>query len=403
MYKMERRDKGGIISRVIDRVSKIIYKGVIILARVFSIILINLGNFIAMILRFFFNILKPFIHFFVKFTVSIQYKLGTFFPSNIKKSFENTLLYAGITRNSEKILGMAALYSIILPITAGIIGYFVFKLESKMVILTAIISFVLVWIIMYMIISSLIDRRTSSIEKTLPDMLSLISQNMIAGMTPYNALWVSARPEFGPLAAEIQRVAKDTLAGIPLDEALINMTKRIKSEKLERTVKLMIQGMSSGGELPTVLQGISKSIQSEQNLFKKMQSETSAQAMFILFSIIFGAPLLFAASSQFIRIFSEIFSQMNLEEVSYTATMHAGLTIRPIPVDYEFFVTYSIIVLVTLSFFGSLLIGLMKNGKLTSGIPIIPVLIGLSIAVFFLLQILLSTIFSGITNMGAVS
>ena len=235
------------------------------------------------------------------------------------------MLYSGVTQNPEETLGITALYSIIVPVTVGIIAHFIFHLEYMPSILAAIISFIVVWLIMYMVLSFLVDRRTSSIESMLPDILSLISQNMAAGMTPYNALWVAARPEFGPLAVEIQRVAKDTLTGIPLDTALINMTRRVKSGKLERSIKLMIQGMRSGGELPTVLQGISKGIQTEQNLLRRMKSETSAQSIFIMFSVVIGAPLLFAASSQFIRIFSIIFGSMDLSKLS--ATAQGGITI----------------------------------------------------------------------------
>lgn len=310
------------------------------------------------------------------------------------------MLYSGVTQNPEETLGITALYSIIVPVTVGIIAHFIFHLEYMPSILAAIISFIVVWLIMYMVLSFLVDRRTSSIESMLPDILSLISQNMAAGMTPYNALWVAARPEFGPLAVEIQRVAKDTLTGIPLDTALINMTRRVKSGKLERSIKLMIQGMRSGGELPTVLQGISKGIQTEQNLLRRMKSETSAQSMFIMFSVVIGAPLLFAASSQFIRIFSIIFGSMDLSKLS--ATAQGGITISPIPISYDFFTTYSLIMLVILGFFGSLLIGLMRNGKLTSGIPIIPVTIFLSIVIFFLLIFILSSFFSTMVSMSSV-
>jgi len=72
----------------------------------------------------------------------------------------------------------------------------------------------------------------------------------------------------------------NTWRGI-LRKSLRNMSERIKSYKLSRSIKLMIQGMRSGGELPTVLQEIASDIRTEQNLFKRMSAQTTSQAMFI--------------------------------------------------------------------------------------------------------------------------
>jgi len=150
------------------------------------------------------------------------------------------------------------------------------------IILLALVGpFIVTWGLFYVVFLVLIDRRTASIEKVLPDVLTMISQNMIAGMTVYNALWVAARPEFGPLAVEIQTVARETLGGESFEKSLRNMSERIKSYKLSRSIKLMIQGMRSGGELPTVLQEIASDIRTEQNLFKRMSAQTTSQAMFI--------------------------------------------------------------------------------------------------------------------------
>jgi Flp pilus assembly protein TadB len=334
-----------------------------------------------------------------KIIKSVQHRLGVLFPFHMRDRLEKMFLHSGLTRNPEETLGMTLIYSILVPITVGLITATITN-DGILSMASSIVSFILVWLVMYMLLSLLIDRRTVSIEKVLPDLLSMISQNMSAGMTPYNALWAAARPEFGPLALEIQRVARDTLTGMPLDIALLNMCKRIKSEKLERSIKLMIQGMRSGGELPTVLQEISRDIRTEQNLLKRMESETTAQAMFILFSLILGAPLLFAASSQFIRIFSKTFSVIDLSSLSQQP-QGGMVSLTPLVITEDDFVLYSLIVLAICSFFGSLLIGLMRSGKMTKGVPIIQISMGLSIGMFLALRYLLSMVFGGLMGMGA--
>lgn len=358
-----------------------------------------LESTILMMLYIIKKIIEPFAEFLNKFVKSMHYRLGALFPANIRKRLERMFVSSGITRNPEETLGVTLMYSIILPTTIGLITFAITS-EGVLSIGTSITSFVLVWGITYMMLRLLIDRRTENIEKILPDLLSMVAQNMSAGMTTYNALWIAARPEFGPLALEIQKVARDTLTGMPLETALVDMGNRIESEKLERAIRLMIQGMRSGGELPKVLQEISGDIRTEQNLVKRTEGETAAQAMFILFSLIIGAPLLFAASSQFINIFSLTFSVMDLDELSQQG-QKGMVSLKPLAITEDEFVFYAVIVLTVCSFFGSLLVGLMRTGKMTQGIPIIPVTMGLSVGIFLALRYALSMFFGGMMNVGA--
>jgi pilus assembly protein TadC len=385
-------------------ISDILYLGISAFMKVFAYVLIAFWNGIAAVTHMIFitlrGIISPFAEILIKFTHSTHHRAGSLFPFHVRESLEEMFLYSGLTRNPEETLGMTLVYSVLVPIMAGLL-VFVFTSNHLMAVGAAVLSFVLVWLLLWMLLNLLVDKRSSNIERVLPDLLSMISQNMSAGMTPYNALWVAARPEFGALADEIQKVARDTLTGTPLETALLNMSKRVKSNKLRRTVKLMIQGMRSGGELPTVLQEIARDIRSEQNIVKRMESETTAQVMFILFSLVFGAPLLFAASSQFISIFSKVFSMIDVEALSQAAQGSSMTRLQPLAITEETFVMYAIVALAICSFFGSLIIGLMRSGKMTRGIAMIPVIMLMSIGLFLLMRFALSSFFAGM--MGGVA
>lgn len=366
------------------------------LIKAISYVLLFIGNLTITILTIIINVTRPIVLIFARFITAIHHRLGSYFPFGIRRDLDKRIVYAGIKRNPEEILGIALMYSIIVPILAFIF-VIILGASPTIALFAIIIPFILVWIILYMILILLIDRRTASIEDILPDVLAMISQNMIAGMTPYNALWVAARPEFGPLAVEIQSVARDTLAGASLEDSLVAMTQRVKSDKLTRSVKLMIQGMKSGGELPTVLQEIANDMRTEQNLMRRMRAETTAQAMFILFALLIGAPLLFSASLQFITIFSTIFSRVDVGILSQQAK-GSMITLQPLSITPNFFMTYAIIVLCISALFGSLLIGLIRTGKVTSGITLIPVLIALSVAIFMAMNYGLGSFFSGMIS-----
>ncbi len=382
------------IKRVVSSIVLDLILGTI--TRVISYTLIYIGNAAIAVFVIIINVTRPIVIIFSRFVTSLHHRLGSYFPSGIRRDLEQSVVHAGIKRNPEEILGIVLMYSIILPIVV-----FTFAIISgasaTMALFTIIFPFVLAWVVLYMILLLLIDRRTASIEEILPDVLAMVSQNMIAGMTPYNALWVAARSEFGPLAIEIQAVARDTLAGASLEDSLIAMTQRIRSDKLTRSVKLLIQGMKSGGELPTVLQEIANDMRTEQNLMKRMRAETTAQAMFILFALLVGAPLLFAASLQFIIIFSTIFSKV---DVSILSQQSKGgmIVLQPLLITPNFFMTYAIIVLCVSAVFGSFLIGLIRTGKITAGITLIPILTAMSVAIFLAMNYVLNSFFGGMIS-----
>lgn len=358
-----------------------------------SHIFIAIGNIAIRVVSLIVSMLRPISRLFTNFVTSLHERLGSYFPTDVRGKLERNIVYAGVPRNPEETLGTTLMYSMILPVLTAAIAI-TMGASLLIVIATVVVSFFIVWVTMYVLLTLLIERRTESIENVLPDVLSMISQNMIAGMTPYNALWVAARPEFGPLAVEIQKVARDTLAGVSLEEALLAMTVRVKSTKLDRAVKLMIQGMKSGGELPTVLQEIAIDIRTEQNLMNRMRAETAAQAMFIVFAILVGAPLLFASSIQFITIFSKIYGRIDANILSQQAQSGlmsmSGLSITP-----DFYFMYAVITLTVSAFFASLLVGLIRTGKISSGISTIPILIALAVGIFLGLNYGLSSFFGG--------
>jgi len=366
---------------------------------IFASIAIVIRHIMAAIIALF-RLIKPFLETinraFVRIYRNVVYKIGTLFPIGIRKKLENLLLYSGIAQTPENMLGLTFVYSVVFASIAFVITTLL-KLETFFVTLATIGAFLLVWIFVYVVILIIIDKRTESIEKFLPDVLSMISQNMVAGMTPYNAIWAAARPEFGPIATEFQNVARDTLAGISLEEALYRMSERVKSQRLKRVVSLMVQGIRSGGELPKVLQEISLDMQKEQNLIRKLKVETTMQAMFIAFALIIGAPLLFAASLQFIKIFSKIMSTVDVSSLSAMSTTSI-IKLSPLPITSEEFYIYSVATLIISGFFGSLLMGIMRTGRLTSasGVSLIPLLIVLSLIVFFLINAILEQFFGAI-------
>jgi len=395
-----------VIKNMLRIVKSVIAMVLDVLTQIVTTIVLAVANVVMKVIEVMFLIAKRINQRFVKFTKGLQNRMGSYFSKSSKNRVGMMVVYAGLSRNPEEILGIVLIYSIMLSAATTFIAFAVAPdfyagmPRDVILVLSAVIPFASIWLLFYLIFIVLIERRTTSIEKVLPDVLTIISQNMIAGMTVYNSLWVAARPEFGPLATEIQSVARETLSGESFEKSLMDMSTRIKSYKLARSVKLMIQGMRSGGELPTVLQEIASDMRSEQNLYKRMSAETTSQAMFILFALLIGAPLLFSASLQFITIFNSIYDKIGLQEGSSKMPLETGMmSLKKLPITANFFSQYAMMTLAISALFGGLLVGLIRSGKLSAGIPISPIVVILALAVFIVISSLLGSFFTGMLTM----
>jgi len=327
------------------------------------------------------------------FSNKISKKAGVLSPKSIKAYVDQTVIYSATEKTSESIIGSTLLYSLVFALTAFVLGWY-FALSSFMLIVVTIGALFGTWFGAYIILGILADQRTAAIEKNLPEVLQIMSQNMLAGMPPYNALILAARPEFGPIAKELEKVSHDTLSGKTLAEALSDMAGRSPSAHLKRTVRLIIQGMKAGGNLPSVLQGIAADIREMQNLKQEMSANTASYAMFILFALLIGAPLLYGVSLTFVDIFGNIFSRLDLsfmKEMSSTSV----LSIHGLSITSDTFFTYAVIALAISGFFGAILIGMIRTGEMRSGLKYAPLLAILCVVLFFVLHMVLSSFLGG--------
>ena len=380
-------------------------------------------------------------------------RVGRFSPFGWRRKINQLVIYSGITKTQEEITGLTIVNGGILAVLVATGGYFFLGWDLITAIIAALASFGVVWILVYAVLNLLTDKRTDEVESTLPDVLQIISANISAGMTPYNALWVSARKEFGALAEEIKIAQKETLGGKPFTESLTDMGGRVRSNILRRTVRLIIQGMKAGGELPNILQGIGTDIRQMRLLQKEMAANTMSYTLFIIFGMVLGAPLLFSVSIQFVDILNkfqpedidpeammaasgggapgmggmsgfdmmamgsgcpkdfdsdgipdkfersmgldpknesdasmvdpnsptrktylEVYKESDVEEISASC----------ITADYLRF--FAMMALMSISFFGSVLVGLIRDGRQSAGLKYMPLLIPATLGMFMLLN-----------------
>ncbi|MEA2036370.1 MAG: type II secretion system F family protein [Nanoarchaeota archaeon] len=312
--------------------------------------------------------------------------VAKFYPKKLKKIYADLLRYSGKDTNPEKFAGFIASFGFLFAFAlAFFLGLF-FKLP---VVISAIASFFLFQVLVYFLLLLSADAKAKFVEEILPDVLQLMASNLRAGLTTDRALLLAARPEFGPFQNEINQVGKEITMGEEIGRALVNMTKRIRSQKLSKTVALIVSGLKSGGELASLLEQTARNLRQESLVDSRIRANVMMYVIFIFIAVCFGAPLLFGLSSFLVEVLTE---NMKAIKIPDTAAMTMPISFSEVSIGVDFVIMFSVIFLITASILGSLIVGLLSKGREREGIRYMPVLVIFSLAMFFLVRV-------GIKNM----
>jgi flagellar protein FlaJ len=332
---------------------------------------------------------------------SIYKAIAGMIPKSYKKKLEVLLSYAGIDEDVSSWLGSRLFISLIIALLGASIPYILESLkllptdiEAKNLSLTfAVIFFLTSLIFSYMHLYYTIEERRKRVETILPDFLLLVAANMRAGMTPISAFTASSRPEFGPLEDEIKIATSKSLGTESIVNVFNDLSNRINSKILKRTVSLFTSGLISGGHLARLLETTAIDIRETQELKKEFASSTKMYTIFIIFIIVIGIPLLLSISIQFLIMLSDIKSKagpLYLQEFGKEFLMPGGT------LDPTFVNQMGYLILGGTAFFVSILVGIINEGKFVYGIKyFIPLLLS-SFVVFIILRTVVSGLLSAL-------
>lgn len=265
-------------------------------------------------------------------------------------------------------------------VPVGIIAYLVF---GAIGLLVSIGVLVLSEILIHMTIISLSKKRAALAEDMLPDALRLISSNLRAGVIPERAFIESARPEFGPLSLQIKEAGKALMLGSELKFAFMKIPDKIDSELLRKTINLVSEGIARGANLASLLDGLADDIKSTMLLKQDIKAQVASYSMFIFLAIGIGAPILFASSLFLVETLIGMGTLLPSQALQ-TGSIH--LAFSGINLTKEFLLYYQIILMCVSSFFGSILMGLISEGKEYAGLRYIPILVGLNMGIFYFVK-----------------
>ena len=136
-------------------------------------------------------------------------------------------------------------------------------------------GFILAIVICLMLLQLRISKRRQAFSNQLGDMLTMIANALRAGFSFMQAMDHIAKEMDAPVKTEIRKVVQEVNIGIPLEDALENMNKRVKSSDFELVVAAVLIQRQVGGNLAQILDTISFTINDRLRMRREVHALTS--------------------------------------------------------------------------------------------------------------------------------
>ncbi len=322
--------------------------------------------------------------------------LGKAAPASYTRRVSELLGFTGYKFSPLVYVGFPIFLGILLSPLVAIILTFGFYIPAPLVPAEIVITFFAVQVIFFGLLYFAVDRKAKFSEKVLPDVLQLTASHIRAGMTPDQALLMAARPEFGVLEDEIRLVAKEAMTGKNLETALMGITRRVRSTLIERTFKLVAEGIHSGGEIAILLDETAEDIRTGATLRNEARASVMMYVIFIFLAAGIAAPALYAISTYLIESLTKLTATIGPEAMASDIYAKSPFQLSGTKISADFVVKYSIFSIMSTAVMSGLVLGLVEEGREKEGARYIPVLILLGLTVFFLARSIVGSAFSGI-------
>ncbi|MBW3012099.1 type II secretion system F family protein [Candidatus Woesearchaeota archaeon] len=329
-----------------------------------------------------------------------------FLPNKTRRDLRDKMQVIESNVPLLKVYRIIVLLSLVSAIGLGVYSFFMpsfefYRLFNKIVLFISVIVisffifYAVYWLLFISVINLRIYYRMRQIEANLPDYLGFTAANLRAGMPIDKALWLAIRPRFGPLAKEMEIVAKRTMSGDDLNEALNKFANKYDSKLLKRAVSLLNEGLSAGGKISDLISRISWNLDEVTIMKKEISANVMNYVIFIGFATLIAAPLLFGLCAMLLSIITSL--QGILGSATQVASTQAiPVTFMQTGVTLKDFNIYAYLSLGITASFSSMIISIIRKGNIKDGLKYIPIFALLSILLYIAASRILGLLFSGI-------
>jgi tight adherence protein B len=121
--------------------------------------------------------------------------------------------------------------------------------------------------------------RLGAFNKQLPDTITLLANGLRAGSSFLQAVELVVRESRPPMSTEFSRVIREVNLGLPFDQAMENMVRRVRSDDLELMATAINIQHTVGGNLAEILDSIAYTIRERIRIQGEIRTLTAQQRM----------------------------------------------------------------------------------------------------------------------------
>jgi len=222
-------------------------------------------------------------------------RLATFakrvFPEKFMHNLDRRLESTKIVLAAEEYVGITLLATIIVGVTAGLVGMFL-RLPIPAPLFALLAAFITFPVLTLGVPYYLAQRRAIELERALPDTLRQIASTLRAGVGIDMAMDDIAKSGYGVLSKEFDRVVGEIRRGRTLESALLALARRSNSPLYKRAFQLIVEGIERGAALANILDSVSTDIREVHAIQRERQAATTQQVLFLFVVALFAVPFI---------------------------------------------------------------------------------------------------------------
>ena len=135
--------------------------------------------------------------------------------------------------------------------------------------------------------------RLNAFNKQLPDTITLLANGLRAGSSFLQAVELVVRESRPPMSTEFSRVIREVNLGLPFEQAMENMVRRVRSDDLELMATAINIQHTVGGNLAEILDSIAFTIRERIRIKGEIRTLTAQQRLsgYVVGGLPFGLAL----------------------------------------------------------------------------------------------------------------
>ncbi len=248
---------------------------------------------------------------------------------------------------------MSKYVSVVIGILIIIISLVFLKKLAFLLVGLGIIIAVLPFIVSYL--TSV--RKEREKETRFLEFIRELTDSVKAGTPISKSILAVSKKDFGSLTSNVEKLSNQINFGIPLRQALRTFASDTRSEIISRTIELIIQAETSGGDIAEALNAAVKSVSEIEKIKKERKSQV--YSMMVQGYIIF---LIFIAIMLFVQI---KFLPLISNALAGTTNL-GGITLQT--TGFKVIQKTFIYLILIQAFFSGLVIGKLSEGSIKFGL-----------------------------------